>query len=125
VTATIAKARALDLSVTAEGIETEEQAQILRELGCDRGQGLPVRATDTARGPARVARRDRGSVADASGLPGGAVARPRFGGRPPDPTYPPRSRRAKPQAPIAMPPTAITRDAVMPAMSHWPSIGNP
>jgi diguanylate cyclase (GGDEF)-like protein/PAS domain S-box-containing protein len=39
VTATIAMARALDLSVTAEGIETEEQARILRELGCDRGQG--------------------------------------------------------------------------------------
>jgi EAL domain-containing protein (putative c-di-GMP-specific phosphodiesterase class I) len=40
VTATIALARALDLSVTAEGIETEEQASILRALGCDRGQGF-------------------------------------------------------------------------------------
>jgi EAL domain-containing protein (putative c-di-GMP-specific phosphodiesterase class I) len=40
VTATIALARALDLSVTAEGIETAEQVAILRELGCDRGQGF-------------------------------------------------------------------------------------
>jgi diguanylate cyclase (GGDEF)-like protein/PAS domain S-box-containing protein len=40
VTATIALARALDLSVTAEGIETAEQAAMLRELGCDRGQGF-------------------------------------------------------------------------------------
>ena len=39
ITATIALARALDLSVTAEGIETREQLGLLRELGCDRGQG--------------------------------------------------------------------------------------
>ena len=40
VSATIALARALDLSVTAEGIETAAQAALLRELGCDRGQGF-------------------------------------------------------------------------------------
>ena len=40
VSATIALARALDLSVTAEGIETPAQAALLRELGCDRGQGF-------------------------------------------------------------------------------------
>jgi EAL domain-containing protein (putative c-di-GMP-specific phosphodiesterase class I) len=40
VSATIALARALDLSVTAEGIETDGQAALLRELGCDRGQGF-------------------------------------------------------------------------------------
>ncbi|SES17248.1 diguanylate cyclase (GGDEF) domain-containing protein [Vreelandella subterranea] len=31
---------ALDLSVTAEGIETEEQAKLLTEFGCDLGQGF-------------------------------------------------------------------------------------
>jgi diguanylate cyclase (GGDEF)-like protein/PAS domain S-box-containing protein len=40
VSATIALARALDLSVTAEGIETPAQAALLGELGCDRGQGF-------------------------------------------------------------------------------------
>jgi diguanylate cyclase (GGDEF)-like protein/PAS domain S-box-containing protein len=40
VTATIALAHALDLSVTAEGIETADQAAVLRGLGCDRGQGF-------------------------------------------------------------------------------------
>ncbi len=39
VSATIAFARALDLSVTAEGIETEAQLQHLLELGCESGQG--------------------------------------------------------------------------------------
>jgi EAL domain-containing protein (putative c-di-GMP-specific phosphodiesterase class I) len=52
VTATIALARALDLSVTAEGIETAEQASMLRELGCERGQGFlfspPVQAEGVA-----------------------------------------------------------------------------
>jgi EAL domain-containing protein (putative c-di-GMP-specific phosphodiesterase class I) len=40
VTATIALARALDLSITAEGIETAGRAAVLRGLGCDRGQGF-------------------------------------------------------------------------------------
>jgi EAL domain-containing protein (putative c-di-GMP-specific phosphodiesterase class I) len=35
----VALARALDLSVTAEGIETEAQHQRLRALACERGQG--------------------------------------------------------------------------------------
>ncbi len=39
VSATIAFARALGLSVTAEGIETEEQLGLLLELGCESGQG--------------------------------------------------------------------------------------
>lgn len=40
VLAMIEAGHALDLTVTAEGIETEEQAQILTDLGCDLGQGF-------------------------------------------------------------------------------------
>lgn len=40
VRAMIETGHALDLQVTAEGIETEEQADILTELGCDLGQGF-------------------------------------------------------------------------------------
>jgi EAL domain-containing protein (putative c-di-GMP-specific phosphodiesterase class I) len=39
VKAIVTMAKNLDLSVTAEGIETAEQLTQLRELGCDRGQG--------------------------------------------------------------------------------------
>ena len=37
--ATIRVARSLGMSTVAEGIETEAQAAVIRELGCDRGQG--------------------------------------------------------------------------------------
>lgn len=40
VLAMIEAGHALDLTVTAEGIETEEQARILTDLGCDLGQGF-------------------------------------------------------------------------------------
>jgi len=40
VKATIDLAHGLGMSATAEGIETEEQARMLRELGCDVGQGF-------------------------------------------------------------------------------------
>ena len=39
VKATVDLAHGLGLTATAEGIETEEQAVLLRELGCDVGQG--------------------------------------------------------------------------------------
>jgi EAL domain-containing protein (putative c-di-GMP-specific phosphodiesterase class I) len=40
VQATIALAHALDLQATAEGVESPEQAERLRMLGCDRAQGF-------------------------------------------------------------------------------------
>jgi EAL domain-containing protein (putative c-di-GMP-specific phosphodiesterase class I) len=50
VTATLAFARALGLSVTAEGVETADQLERLRDLGCLQVQGFlfsrPVPATD-------------------------------------------------------------------------------
>jgi EAL domain-containing protein (putative c-di-GMP-specific phosphodiesterase class I) len=39
VQAIISLAHAHDLVVTAEGVETPEQAEILRRMGCERGQG--------------------------------------------------------------------------------------
>ena len=52
VTATIAFAAALGLSVTAEGVETENQLERLRALGCAQAQGflfsLPVPASELA-----------------------------------------------------------------------------
>ena len=39
VEAVISLARALGMSTVVEGIETSEQAELLRTLGCDQGQG--------------------------------------------------------------------------------------
>jgi EAL domain-containing protein (putative c-di-GMP-specific phosphodiesterase class I) len=39
VTAIVAMARSLDVDVVAEGVETEEQLDELKRLGCRRGQG--------------------------------------------------------------------------------------
>lgn len=40
IAATVSMAHSLDLEVTAEGVETEEVATLLFELGCDLGQGF-------------------------------------------------------------------------------------
>ena len=52
VTAIVAMARSLNLSVTAEGVETEAQAVFLRSLSCELAQGFhfgrPMPAIDFA-----------------------------------------------------------------------------
>ncbi|HKA14931.1 MAG TPA: EAL domain-containing protein, partial [Myxococcota bacterium] len=63
----VAMAKVLGLSVVAEGVETEEQAELLAELGCDELQGYlfggPVPSADARRllaegsVPARVKRK--------------------------------------------------------------------
>jgi diguanylate cyclase (GGDEF)-like protein len=66
VTAIVAMARGLKVSVTAEGVETEQQAMFLRSLSCDLAQGFhfgpPMPAVDFAVGlcavPAVDDRRD-------------------------------------------------------------------
>jgi len=53
ITAVISLAQALRLKVIAEGVETEEQAQLLRLLRCDQAQGylfsppVPVEKLET------------------------------------------------------------------------------
>lgn len=63
VAAMIAMAKALGLEVIAEGIETQAQRDLLRDLGCDLGQGYlfarPIQAAEAARFLAR-----RAEVAD-------------------------------------------------------------
>jgi diguanylate cyclase (GGDEF)-like protein len=52
VRAVVALARSLDMTTVAEGVETQEQLELVRELGCDRIQGYifspPVPARDFA-----------------------------------------------------------------------------
>ena len=57
VTTIIRLAESLGMVVTAEGIETTEQAETLLELGCRVGPGLPVRTTDARHRDADPARR--------------------------------------------------------------------
>jgi sensor c-di-GMP phosphodiesterase-like protein len=67
-------ARGLNLSVTAEGVETEEQLAFLRSLSCDLAQGFhfgrPMPAVDFAAllraGPAMHARRDGDGAREAT-----------------------------------------------------------
>jgi EAL domain-containing protein (putative c-di-GMP-specific phosphodiesterase class I) len=48
VTAIVAMARSLDVDVVAEGVETEEQLDELKRLGCRRGQGYLLARPMTA-----------------------------------------------------------------------------
>lgn len=65
IAAVVALARALDLTIVAEGIETEHQRDTLRALGCDLGQGflfsrpVPVASMDRLL-------RESGSIAPAA-----------------------------------------------------------
>jgi diguanylate cyclase (GGDEF)-like protein/PAS domain S-box-containing protein len=55
VTSIVAMAHAVNLTVVAEGVETEAQVRILRELGCDQAQGYhlgtPVASGELFAGP--------------------------------------------------------------------------
>ncbi|HEY2630078.1 MAG TPA: EAL domain-containing protein, partial [Usitatibacter sp.] len=59
VTAIVAMSRSLDVEVVAEGIETEEQLEELKRLGCQRGQGYllarPMTAAQVVRFLSRAA----------------------------------------------------------------------
>ncbi|WP_233997196.1 putative bifunctional diguanylate cyclase/phosphodiesterase [Porphyrobacter sp. HT-58-2] len=64
----IALARALDMGVTAEGVETEEQAELVRLAGCDQIQGwLYYRALPAAEIDRLIAAQDAATAAGAAG----------------------------------------------------------
>lgn len=71
--AVIAMAHALGLTVTAEGVETEEQSRVLRDMGCDDVQGFfhsrPLQAEQVAQAAERAAAASR-PVGAASGSRG-------------------------------------------------------
>jgi diguanylate cyclase (GGDEF)-like protein/PAS domain S-box-containing protein len=66
----VALGHALDLTVTAEGVETAAQASRLRALGCDEGQGWLFAPALPAPDVARLLRRGT-PLAPPLGLPGG------------------------------------------------------
>ncbi|GMU41168.1 MAG: hypothetical protein AMXMBFR23_20340 [Chloroflexota bacterium] len=70
VAATIAMAHGLGLEVVAEGVETQDVADILRGLGCDHAQGYGFAYP----GPAAEVARFAGGATPAAWLPGGGVA---------------------------------------------------
>jgi EAL domain-containing protein (putative c-di-GMP-specific phosphodiesterase class I) len=56
VEAIISLAHALGLEAVGEGVESAEQLEHLRSMGCDLVQGLPPRKTDAKRGSAPAPR---------------------------------------------------------------------
>lgn len=52
INAVVAMAKSLDMSTTAEGVETVEEAKLIRNLGCDKIQGFyfgrPMTAEDAS-----------------------------------------------------------------------------
>ncbi len=86
--AVVSLAHGLGITVVAEGIETDEQARRLRELGCDMGQGYVwAHPADPVRVGQYVANRLGGSGGEAEA----AAARPERCG--PDQRRPPDQRR--------------------------------
>ena len=65
VKATIDMAHAVGLTVVAEGVETREQEEHLRALGCDRAQGFLYARPQPAEAIADVLRASRQAVSDA------------------------------------------------------------
>ena len=76
----ISISRALGCTVTAEGVETEEQLRALRELGCERAQGhvlgYPVRPAELIRVMAGSRRPRRAPMPDRRGRAETAAAQP-------------------------------------------------
>jgi EAL domain-containing protein (putative c-di-GMP-specific phosphodiesterase class I) len=91
VEAVVALARGLHIGVVAEGIETEAQFQLLREIGCDVGQGYlfsrPLPADEAAgllssRRPDSVTRAAGASIGATPAVAAAATTRPRATERP-------------------------------------------
>jgi diguanylate cyclase (GGDEF)-like protein/PAS domain S-box-containing protein len=70
-TAIVAMARSLGLSLVAEGIENEDQAKELRRLGCDEGQGFLYWRPMTAAAVDALLAEANVSLAAAASSPGG------------------------------------------------------
>ena len=70
-------AKTVGLKVVAEGIETRAQLDMLREIGCDLGQGYYFAAADgRRRGLARAGRRRHAGLAGAERSAGGGTRTP-------------------------------------------------
>jgi EAL domain-containing protein (putative c-di-GMP-specific phosphodiesterase class I) len=79
VKAVVSMARALELGVVAEGVETERQVECLRELGCERAQGYLFGRPQPAAQLTPLLRRSDGAWADP---PPGSGRDPRSDGIP-------------------------------------------
>ena len=69
VTAIVAMARSLEVNVVAEGVETEEQLEALKHLGCQRGQGYLLARPMTAAAVARRLESAAGQLRAVAGNP--------------------------------------------------------